>query len=97
MLVAFLLDGINHAANGSETVLLLLARPDIAARPRTEWTKLLRPYCKMIVDKNPGFETTEDGMDWIEKNVLLGKLNEFVTINSSATPSTILSATPSAH
>ena len=79
----------------------LLSRPDVATRPRTEWTKLLRPYCKMVVDKNPGLETTEDGMDWIEKNVLLGKLNELVTVNSSAipstAPSTILSATPSAH
>lgn len=47
----------------------LLVRTDVASRPRTEWTKLLRPYCKMVVDKNPRLETTQDRLDWIEKNV----------------------------
>jgi hypothetical protein len=43
---------------------------EVIALNDDEKRDLLMPYCKMIVDKNPSIETTKDGLDWIEKNIL---------------------------
>jgi hypothetical protein len=58
----------------STALAALFSHNELANAPRERWLEVLPQYCKMIVDANPSFNTTNDGLEWIESNIQKTKL-----------------------
>ena len=52
----------------------LFSHNELANSSRERWVEALPQYCKMIVEANPSFSTTNEALDWIEKNIEKTKL-----------------------